>query len=98
MDFIDATFQVQDINKTSGSYTGLVMQKPNLQITPTLNLDAVYDTFPADPDRGLSECVSIIKEQVDKILNGDMKQIVDKATKMTDYNNVKDLLFVCTHQ
>ena len=94
VDFIDATFKVQDINKTSGSYTGLVMQKPNLQITPTLNLDAVYDTFPSDPNRGLSECASIIKEQVDKILNGDMKQIVDKATKMTDYNNVKDLLFV----
>ena len=48
VDFIDATFQVQDINKTSGSYTGLVMQKPNLQITPTLNLDAVYDSFVAE--------------------------------------------------
>ena len=48
VDFIDATFQVQDINKTYGRYTGLVMQKPNLQITPTLNLDAVYDSFVAE--------------------------------------------------
>ena len=29
-DFTDATFKVQDINKTSGMYVGLVMEKPGI--------------------------------------------------------------------
>ena len=89
-----AEFSVQDISKTSGIYTGLVMRKPDLTITPTINLDGVYEKYQTNPEQGLDEVANMVKEHVGRIMNGGMKDIVDLASKMSEYKNAKQILVV----
>lgn len=85
--FDSASIEVRENQKLNETYTGLFVQEPGQRITPTINLDQMYEAY----DSGTISMEELMQRTADMI---QQEPIEIDINKLLDYDQAKENLFI----
>ena len=83
----DAKIDIHENTKINETYTGLFVQKPDERITPTINLDQMYEAY----DRGDASIDELLTQAAEMI---QQEPIDIDVHRLTDYDQARSGLFI----
>lgn len=92
-DYKDAEITIRTVEKSTHSYNGMTIRKPNEMIAPTINLDDAYEHF-----QQYNDLEMVLNDIVDMVTMTLPASVVSLADNISDYKNVKNKLFVMLHE
>jgi hypothetical protein len=88
-EYKDATVEVVQQKKLNEQYSGLFVRRENQEVTPTINLDQLYEAY----DEGFMSIGEALKKAAE-LVQTEPEGMDLKARKVLDYDKVKDKLFI----
>lgn len=92
-EYENAKVMIENHRKLNNSYLGLTILKEEEKVTPTINLEQIYDYYINDPSRGNTD---ILSEIANIILNrkGNLNTEDIRIEELMEYEKVKKKLFI----